>query len=114
MEGNKKHKCKFCNYSSDRSYNVKIHAERKHPENHPFLENVTISKTYKCKFCNYGSDQSNNVSMHVLEKHVEEQNEKKQHQEEVTPLQKEVCEKMEYQSTLDMTALKNKSYIGNK
>ena len=35
------------------------------------------------------------------------QHEKKQHQEEVTPLQKEVCEKIEYNSKLDVVALKN-------
>ena len=35
------------------------------------------------------------------------QHEKKQHQEEVTPPQKEVCEKIEYQSTLGEAALKN-------
>ena len=39
------------------------------------------------------------------------QHEKKPPQEEVTPLQKEVCEKIEYQSTLDMAALKN-SIVG--
>ena len=33
--------------------------------------------------------------------------EKKQHQEEVTPPQKKVCEKIEYQSKLDVVALKN-------
>ena len=87
----------YCDYTSDRSYNVKIHAERKHPENHPFLENVTISKTYKCKFCNYGSDQSNNVSMHVLEKHVEEQNENKQPQKV----------EIENHNKLDVVALRN-------
>ena len=48
---------------------------------------------------------------HARTKHVEEQNEKKTPQKEVTPLQKEVCEKIEYQSTLDMTALKN-SIVG--
>ena len=35
------------------------------------------------------------------------QHEKKQHQEEVTPPQKKVCEKIEYQSKLDVVALKN-------
>ena len=97
----------YCDYTSDQSNNMKRHAERKHPENNKFITNVTISKTYKCKFCNYSSDQSNNVIRHARTKHVEEQNEKKTPQKEVTPLQKEVCEKMEYQSTLDMTALKN-------
>ena len=36
----------YCDYASDRAHDVKKHAERKHPENHPFLKNVTISKTY--------------------------------------------------------------------
>jgi hypothetical protein len=35
------------------------------------------------------------------------QHEKKPPQDEVTPLQKEVCEKIEYQSTLDVVALEN-------
>ena len=35
------------------------------------------------------------------------QHEKKPPQEEVTPLQKEVCEKIEYQSTVDKVALRN-------
>ena len=33
MEGNKKHKCMYCDYASDRAHDVKKHAERKHPEN---------------------------------------------------------------------------------
>ena len=33
MEGNKKHKCLYCDYASDRAHDVKKHAERKHPEN---------------------------------------------------------------------------------
>ena len=36
------------------------------------------------------------------------QHEKKPPQKEVTPLQKEVCEKIEYQSTVDEAALRNK------
>ena len=31
----KKHKCIYCNYQSDRVYNIKIHIERKHLENKP-------------------------------------------------------------------------------
>ena len=41
-----------------------------------------------------------------MKKHMK-QHEKKPPQEEVTPLQKEVCEKIEYQSTVDEAALKN-------
>ena len=33
MEGYKKHKCIYCDYTSDRAHNVRIHAERKQPEN---------------------------------------------------------------------------------
>ena len=106
MEGNKKHKCMYCDYASDRAHDVKMHSKRKHPENHPFLKNVTILKTYKCKLCNYTSDQSNNVSMHVMEKHVEEQHETK-------PSQKVVMEKMEYPSTVDEAALENKLEKGS-
>ena len=66
------------------------------------------NKKHKCKFCNYSSDQSNNVIRHARTKHVEEQHEKKTPQKEVTPLQKEVCEKIEYQSTMDEAVLENK------
>ena len=44
---------------------------------------------------------SDNLKTHM------KQHEKKQHQEEVTPPQKKVCEKIEYQSKLDVVALKN-------
>ena len=33
MEGNKKHKCMYCDYTSDRAGNVRIHVEKKHPKN---------------------------------------------------------------------------------
>ena len=81
---------------------MKRHVMKKHPENHPFLKNVTISKTYKCKLCNYTSDQSNNVTMHVEKKHVEKQNEKKTPQKWVV---------MEKHTAVDEAALKN-SIVG--
>ena len=87
----------YCDYTSVRAGNVKIHIGRKHPENNTFITNVTISKTYKCKLCNYTSDQSNIVSMHIMEKHVEKQHEKK-------PSQKVGIEN---HPTVDKVALRN-------
>ena len=70
---------------------------KKHPENHPFLKNVTISKTYKCKLCNYTTDQSNNVLRHALTK-----------QHENKPPQKG---EIENHPTLDMITLENKVLV---
>ena len=35
MEGYKKHKCIYCDYTSDQSNNMKRHVMKKHPENSP-------------------------------------------------------------------------------
>ena len=60
-------------------------------------------KKHKCIYCNYQSDRPRNVRRHVEKKHPEH----KPSQKEVTQLQKEVCEKIGYPSTLDVVALKN-------
>ena len=93
----KKHKCIYCNHSSDSARNVRRHVEKKHPGNNTFLTNVAILKTYKCKFCNYSSDRAQNVRRHVEKKHVEKQNEKKTPQKVV----------MENHTTVDEAALEN-------
>ncbi len=44
MEGNKKHKCIYCDYTSDQSNNVKRHVEKKHPKNSSTLTEVGDSE----------------------------------------------------------------------
>ena len=58
-------------------------------------------KKIECRIC------LKTMRSDTLKRHMK-QHEKKQHQEEVTPPQKEVCEKIEYQSTMDEAVLENK------
>jgi len=44
MEGYKKHKCIYCDYTSDQSHNVKRHVEKKHPKNSSTLVEVGDSE----------------------------------------------------------------------
>nr|CAI5854446.1 unnamed protein product [Callosobruchus analis] len=48
----KKFKCQLCSYSSNRSYNLKEHSDRRHRGEPTFLlEEDNLSKAYKCDKC---------------------------------------------------------------
>ena len=66
------------------------------------LEPVTMGRQKKVE-CRIGlkTMRSDHLRIYMI------QHEKKPPREEVTPLQKEVCEKIEYHSTVDKVALEN-------
>ena len=92
-----KHDCDQCDYKGTTRSSVQRHKNSVH--------NPEGKDVFTCSQCVYTSNRKDSMKRHM------KQHEKKTPQKEVTPHQKEVCEKIEYQSTLDMTALKN-SIVG--
>ena len=82
----------------DQTNNGKRHDLKKHTENKPHEKSTPVLNKHKCIYCNYTSDRPRNVKRHVMKKHYKNS----------PPPIAEDKEKEEYNSTLDMVALRNR------
>ena len=76
------YKCRDCTYSTNQPHNLRRHENDIHKP--------SVKKMYKCQYCTYSSNRSFNLTKHQNAIHK--------------PL---VTEKIEYNSTIDVDALKN-------
>ena len=78
------HSCNYCNYTSDRLYNLKVHVRNKHANNKNEMyvgNNAPPTTLNECTYCDYNTTTkcNNNIRRHVRNKHTEKNYLEKDH-----------------------------------